>query len=82
MKITLDISNLTSEFLEIIPTKDMTYWGGIRPIDTLDELNKKKYMLSKLLDVEQAIKILLAAKANVPAIHPLDYVIRALNIKI
>jgi hypothetical protein len=76
-----ELSNLTNDYYEIIPTNSYTH-NNIPPIENIARYRDAKLLVRKLLEVEQPIKMLLGARATMPAVNPLDYCMRALGIKI
>lgn len=76
-----ELSNLTNDYYEIIPTNSYLH-NNIPPIENIARYRDSKLLVRKLLEVEQPIKMLLGARATMPAVNPLDYCMRALGIKI
>jgi ankyrin repeat protein/predicted DNA-binding WGR domain protein len=76
-----EISKLSSEFYELIPTAGNTQ-ESIPPIMHVHALNEMQKKIQNLIYFEVAIKLLSAASFNINRINPVDYIYRALNTKI
>jgi ankyrin repeat protein/predicted DNA-binding WGR domain protein len=76
-----DLSQLSSEFYELIPT-DKYQTESIPPITNPYNLGELRKMLNDLIYFEIAIKMLGAATFNIKTINPIDYIHKCMNFKI
>ena len=80
MKAKDDIYDLSSKYYELIP--ESRYAQSIPPpINSLHMVKEKKNVLCQLDELRYTSKILLAAQLNKTEINPVDYVLKALNLK-
>ncbi|XP_033735456.1 poly [ADP-ribose] polymerase tankyrase-like [Pecten maximus] len=75
------ISKLTNEYYHLIPHQGFTF-EKIAPINSYKSLKDHMKVLSDLLDLECASKMLLAAQSKLSQMNPLDYVHQAVGCKI
>jgi ankyrin repeat protein/predicted DNA-binding WGR domain protein len=76
-----EISKLSSEFYELIPSSDFKK-ESIPPITNHYMLTQKRKMLNDLIHFEVAIKMLGAAMYYITAINPVDYIFNSLSFKV
>ncbi|XP_060068797.1 poly [ADP-ribose] polymerase tankyrase-like [Ylistrum balloti] len=75
------ISKLTNEYYHLIPHHGFTF-EKIQPIDKYQSLKQHMKVLSDLLDLECASKMLLAAQSKLSQVNPLDYIHQAVGCNI
>jgi ankyrin repeat protein/predicted DNA-binding WGR domain protein len=76
-----DLSKLTSEFYELLPTDKYTT-ESIPPITNSYMVAELRKMLNDLIYFEISIKMLGAATYNIKTLNPVDYIYRCMNFKI
>jgi ankyrin repeat protein/predicted DNA-binding WGR domain protein len=76
-----ELSEMTSDFYEIIPTKRYSR-SSIPPMEDMNSIDQNIMTVRELLEVEVAVKILLGARQRIKEIHPLEYCYNCLNIKL
>lgn len=75
------ISKLTNEYYHLIPHHGFTF-EKIAPINNYNSLKQHMKVLSDLLDLECASKMLLAAQSKLSQMNPLDYIHQAVGCNI
>ncbi|XP_055957133.1 poly [ADP-ribose] polymerase tankyrase [Patella vulgata] len=75
------ICKLTNEYYHLIPMDGYSH-DKIEPIDKKETLKHHLRLLSNLLDLEVASKILLGAQYQIKDMNPFDYIYKAINCKI
>jgi ankyrin repeat protein/predicted DNA-binding WGR domain protein len=75
-----ELSKLTSEFYELIPTTNYKT-ESIPPVTNQWTLNNLQKMMHDLFYFEVAIKLIGAATFNIPKINPVDYCYNCLDMK-
>jgi len=76
-----EISRLTSEFYELIPTTNHSE-QAIPPILNTSELENLSRMITDLTYFEIVIRLIGAATFNMKKVNPIDYCFNCLNLKI
>ncbi|KAJ6648044.1 Poly [ADP-ribose] polymerase tankyrase [Pseudolycoriella hygida] len=69
------------EFYSLIPVYGFSK-EKLKPLFTMDELREKQTLIHKLVHLEFANKLFLAAQYNVDVVNPMEYVFRCLHVKI
>lgn len=69
------------EFYSLIPVYGFSK-EKLKPIFTMDDLREKQKVIHKLIHLEFANKLLIAAQYNLNAVNPFEYVFRCLDTKI
>ncbi|KAG4073918.1 hypothetical protein HA402_014123 [Bradysia odoriphaga] len=69
------------EFYSLIPVYGFAT-EKLKPMFTMDELREKQKAISKLIHLEFAMKLIVAAQYNLNTVNPFEYVFRCLNTKI
>lgn len=69
------------EFYGLIPVYGFSK-DKLKPMFTMDDLREKQKVIHKLVHLEFASQLLIAAEYNLNAVHPFEYIFRCLNTKI
>ncbi|OWF45703.1 Poly(ADP-ribose) polymerase pme-5 [Mizuhopecten yessoensis] len=75
------ISKVTNEYYHLIPHHGFTF-EKIAPINSYRSLKEHTRVLSDLLDLECASKMLLGAQSKLSQMNPLDYIHQAVGCKV
>lgn len=75
------VSKPCEEFYSLVPVYGFSK-EKLKPMFTMDELREKQKAIHKLIHLEFAMKLIVAAQYNLSAVNPFEYVFRCLNTKI
>lgn len=80
-KIYSEISDLTSEFYQLIPMKETDYWA-VRPITHANQAQQLRQRMDFLINIEFSSRLLLGALYQQMKVNPVDYVYDCLQTNI
>jgi ankyrin repeat protein/predicted DNA-binding WGR domain protein len=75
------ISKLCSRYLEVMPYNEYSMGQSVREYHTELDVDTELDRLRQVAEVNQALKIMLGAKLRSRVIHPLEYCVRAMQVK-
>lgn len=71
----------SEEFYALIPVYGFSK-EKLKPMFTIDDLREKQKVIHKMIHLEFAIQLLVAAEYNLNTVNPFEYIFRCLNTKI